>query len=135
MRTLGLAALLAAAAAAQQTDGACCIFDEYTTYLDPCACRAQDLYHDVEADTCESVPGLEWCPDYTATYPPTVSTTVSSTTSTLGPLELPKQRVILSYKAPQRLKVACMGDSITEGSKSTPGNAPSSVHSSFSVEL
>ena len=40
MRALGLAALLAAAAA--QTDGACCIFDEYTTYLDPCACRAQD---------------------------------------------------------------------------------------------
>ena len=71
-RFLCLAAL-AAAAAAQATDGACCIFDEYTTYLDPCACRAQDLYHEIEADTCSAVPGLEWCPDYTMTYPPTVS--------------------------------------------------------------
>jgi hypothetical protein len=118
---LRITALAAAARAAAQTTGACCIFDEYTTYLDPCACRAQDLYHEIEADTCEAVTGLEWCENYAATYPPTVST-VSSTTSTLGPLELPKERVILSYKAPQRLKVACMGDSITEGSKSTSGN-------------
>ena len=74
MRALGLAAVLAAAAAAQTPDGACCIFDEYTPYLDPCACRAQDLYKSIEADTCSTVPGLEWCPEYTVTYPPTTAT-------------------------------------------------------------